>query len=151
MSAHITTGLGPVNDFDQLTLGIDYAPQQVRRHGLREAHIYPFVSHGKGPDTWITYRVSSQYAWQYEEIELRTPTSKTVLVLDCDQGSKDPVAAAYAGVLPFPSWVTWRPGKQSCHAAYCLSDPVFTSSAATAAPQSYLGRIGEYYPQRTEG
>ncbi len=145
MNAHITTGLGPVNVYDQLTLGIYYAPQQVRQHGLTEAHICPFVSHGKTETTWLTYRVPSQYAWQYEEIQLSTPTSRPVLVLDCDQGSKDPVAAAYAGVLPFPSWVCWRRGRRSCHAAYCLCSPVLTREAAKPAPQAALGRIGEFF------
>ena len=107
MNAYIiTTGLGPVNDFDQLTLGIDYAPQQVRRHGLREAHIYPFVSHGQRPghmDQRIVYS-SQQQPGSTKKSNSEHPHRRPVLVLDCDAGQQvTQIAAGYAGVLPFPS------------------------------------------------
>ena len=37
----------------QLKLGIHYAPPKVRRHGLRETHLWPLVSRGKGPEANI--------------------------------------------------------------------------------------------------
>jgi len=129
---------------EQLVL---FAPEIVRRHGLREFHTSPYVSQGKRSDgSWgATYRVSAEAAWQYPEIELRTPTSCPVLVLDCDQGAHNPIAAALAAVLPWPSWVCWRRGTQSCHAAYCLRRPVLTYEGALPVPQAALARIAEYY------
>ena len=128
---------------EQLAL---FTPEIVRKAGLKEAHSFPFVSQGKSQGAWgATYRVPNQAAWQYPEIELRTPNSKPVLVLDCDNGSRDPVAAGYAGALPFPSWVCRRPGTQSCHAAYCLIDPVLTDASMRPAPQAAYARVSEFF------
>ena len=126
-----------------------WAPAIVRRHGLREFHTSPYVSLGKRPDgSWgPIYRVPAEAAWQYPEIELRTPLSCPVLLFDCDQGSNNPIAAAWAEVLPFPSWVCWRPGTQTCHAAYCLRRPVLTHETALPVPQQALARISEYFTQ----
>lgn len=131
---------------EQLTL---FAPAIVRRHGLREFHTSPYVSLGRGPDgVWgSTYRVPAAAAWQYPEIELRTPTSCPVLLFDCDQGANNPIAAALAEVLPWPSWVCWRPDADSCHAAYCLRRPVLIHEAALPIPQAALARVYEYYTQ----
>ena len=65
-----------------------FGPAIVRKHGLREFHTRPYVSHGRRPDgSWgSTYRVPAAAARQYPEIELRTPTICPVLVFDCDQG-----------------------------------------------------------------
>lgn len=131
---------------EQLTL---FAPAIVRRHGLREFHTSPYVSLGRGPDgLWrATYRVPAAVAWQYPEIELRTPTSCPVLLFDCDEGANDPIAAALAEVLPWPSWVCRRRGSASCHAAYCLRRPVLTRQGALLVPQAALARVAEYYTQ----
>ena len=129
---------------EQLAL---FAPELVRRHGLREFHVSPYVSLGKRPDgSWgPIYRVPAEAAWRYPEIELRTPLSCPVLVFDCDQGANNPIAAALAEVLPWPSWVCWRTGTQTCHAAYCLRRPVLTHENALPVPQQVIARISEYY------
>ena len=131
---------------EQLAL---FAPKIVRRHGLREFHTSPYVSHGKRPDgSWgPIYRVPAEAAWQYPEIELRTPLSCPVLLFDCDRGANNPLAAAWADVLPFPSWICWRSETQTCHAAYCLRRPVLTHEAALPVPQQALARISEYFTQ----
>ena len=126
-----------------------FAPEIVRRHGLAEFHVSPYVSLGKRPDgSWgPIYRVPAEAAWQYPEIELRTPLSCPVLLFDCDQGANNPIAAALADVLPMPSWVCWRTGTQTCHAAYCLRRPVLTHENALPVPQHALARVAEYYTQ----
>ena len=126
-----------------------FAPEIVRRHGLSEFHVSPYVSLGKRPDgSWgPIYRVPAEAAWQYPEIELRTPISCPVLLFDCDRGSTNPFVAALADVLPMPSWVCWRAGTQTCHAAYCLRRPVLTRENALPVPQQALARISEYYTQ----
>ena len=126
-----------------------FAPEIVRRHGLREFHRSPYVSHGKRPDgSWgPIYRVPAEAAWQYPEIELRTPISCPVLLFDCDHEANNPIAAAWADVLPMPSWVCWRGETGTCHAAYCLRRPVLTSKDALPVPQQALARIAEYYTQ----
>ena len=78
---------------------------------------------------------------------MQTPLSCPVLLFDCDRGANNPIAAAWAAELPWPSWVCWRPGTQSCHAAYCLQRPVLTREDALPVPQQALARISEYYIQ----
>ena len=126
-----------------------FAPPIVRKHGLSEFHAAPYVSHGRRPDgTWAgTYRVSPQTAWEYPEIELRTPNSCPVLLFDCDQGSADPIAAALADVLPWPNWICRRGDGGGCHAAYCLYYPVLTRPKDLPAPQQTLARLREFFTQ----
>ena len=62
-----------VADIQQLTLpGIDFAPPKVRRYGLREAHSYPLVSHGKDvAGNWRgSFRVPAARAWTFPELEI---------------------------------------------------------------------------------
>ena len=131
---------------EQLAL---FAPEIVRRHGLREFHRSPYVSQGKRPDgSWgATFRVPAEAAWRWPEIELRTPVSCPVLLFDCDAGAHNPIAAALAEVLPWPSWVCWRRGTATCHAAYCLRRPVLTQDGALPVPQAALARVSEYFTQ----
>ena len=53
------------------------ASEIIRQHGRREFHTRPYVSPGQRPDgSWgSTYRVPAAAAWQYPEIERRTPMS----------------------------------------------------------------------------
>ena len=131
---------------EQLSL---FAPEIIRRHGLTEFHAAPFVSHGRRADgSWAgTYRVSPEAAWEYPEIELRTPNSCPVLLFDCDQGSADPIAAALAEVLPWPNWICRRGESGGCHAAYCLQRAVLTRPEDLSTPQQALTRITEFYTQ----
>ena len=68
--------------------GIDFAPQKVWAHGLRDAHVWPLVARVKGE----SFRVHASKAWSFPSIELRTANSWPCLVLDCD----DPEAALEA-------------------------------------------------------
>ena len=131
---------------EQLSL---FAPQIVREHGLTEFHVSPYVSYGRGSDgTWgSTFRVSAQAAWEYPEIQLKTENSCPVLVFDCDQGANDPIAAAFAERLPWPSWVCRRRESGCCHAAYCLQRAVLTRPEDLSTPQQALTRITEFYTQ----
>ena len=136
----------PAPTAEQLSL---FAPQIVREHGLTEFHAAPFVSHGRRADgSWAgTYRVSPEAAWEYPEIELRTPNSCPVLLFDCDQGSANPIAAALAEVLPWPNWICRRGESGGCHAAYCLQRAVLTRPEDLSPPQQALTRITEFYTQ----
>ena len=126
-----------------------FAPQIVREHGLHEFHVSPYVSYGRRADgTWgSTFRVSAQAAWEYPEIQLKTENSCPVLVFDCDQGANDPIAAAFAERLPWPSWVCRRRESGCCHAAYCLQRAVLTRPEDLSTPQQALTRITEFYTQ----
>ena len=64
----------------ELPLGIDYAPDIVRRHGLRDAHIQPLVARHKGE----SFRVHARDAWGYPSLELRAGNSWPAVTLDCD-------------------------------------------------------------------
>ena len=134
---------------EQLAL---FAPEIVRKHGLREFHASPYVSYGKRADgSWgSTFRVSAEAAWEYPEIELKTANSCPVLVFDCDQGANNPIAAAMADVLPWPSWVCWRRETGSCHAAYCLGRPVLTRPEDLPVPQAALARINEFFTRELQ-
>ena len=126
-----------------------FAPEIVRKHGLSEFHVSPSVSYGKRADgTWgSTFRVSAQDAWQYPEIQLWTENSCPVLLFDCDQGANNPIAAAWAERLPWPSWVCWRRGGGSCHAAYCLQRAVLTRAQDLPVPQAAIARVSEFITQ----
>ena len=54
---------------------------EVREHGLQEIHSFPLVSRGKG---FPVSRKPARLAWRWPEIELRTPNSIPVLILDVD-------------------------------------------------------------------
>ena len=126
-----------------------FAPEIVREHGLQEFHAAPYVSPGRRADgSWGgTYRVSAEMAWEYPEIELKTENSCPVLLFDCDRGANNPIAAAFADVLPWPNWVCWRRETGSCHAAYCLVRPVLTRPQDLPVPQAALARITEFFTQ----
>ena len=136
---------------EQLAL---FAPEIVRRHGLREFHTSPYVSHGKRPDgSWGSiYRVPAEAAWQYPEIELRTPLSCPVLLFDCDRGANNPLAAAWADVLPYAELglLAQRDG-QTCHAAYCLQRPVLTRESRPARPTASPSPVSASITPRNYG
>lgn len=67
---------------EQIPLALDYAPVQVREHGLRDAHWRPLAAWSKdGP----SFRTSAQLAWQFPLLELgRTPNTFAAVILDVD-------------------------------------------------------------------
>ena len=67
----------------QLELALEYAPQELRDYGYRDAHTYPLVS----PDVdkvRRAWRVPASLAWDYPRLELRTGSSYPLITVDCD-------------------------------------------------------------------
>ena len=127
----------------ELPLGINYAPDIVRRHGLQEAHIQPFVARHKGE----SFRVHARHAWGYPSIELRAGNSWPAIVLDCDLPA---VVESLHGLrskfpLPVPNMAVERRSNSHCHASWFLSRPVHRGESARAAPLRKLARITEFY------
>ena len=127
----------------ELPLGIDYAPDIVRRHGLRDAHIQPLVARHKGE----SFRVHARDAWGYPSLELRAGNSWPAVTLDCDMPtvieSLHSLRSKFP--LPYPNMVVERRSNSHCHASWFLSRPVHRGEAARAAPMRKLARINEYY------
>ena len=132
----------------QLTFpGIEFAPAQVRRHGLREFHTYPLVSPGKdAAGVWrASFRVPAAQAWDYPELELgRTGNSIPALLFDLDGDPTDWLVDVLGPALPRPNWIVWRRDNMHGHVIYTLARPVVTGAEAKRTPQAYLARITEY-------
>ena len=128
---------------------ISWAPDLVREHGYVEAHSRPLVSHGKQPggEFASSFRVPASEAWTYPSLELRTPTSWPLLILDVDGGNGTARVndAIRAGQVPQPSWMVSRPTSGAAHAVWCLQRPVLRSDHALASPIAKFGRIAEYF------
>ena len=132
----------------QLTLpGIEFAPVQVRRHGLREFHTYPLVSPGKdAAGVWGgSFRVPAAQAWTFPELELgRTGNSIPALLFDLDGDPTDWLVDVLGPALPRPNWIVWRRENMHAHVVYTLARAVLTGEQAKRTPQAYLARVGEY-------
>ncbi len=98
----------------QLSLPLDFAPEPVRDHGLRAAHLRPLVSPGKRAGRpFVSFRVPPERAWQYPELEYgNAGSSFAALVLDCDRPK-----AWRVGVCDLPpySWLVLRPANDHGH------------------------------------
>ena len=68
--AEIAGGMGLRSPQPQ-QLALDFAPAQVRSHGLRDAHTYPQVARSQGE----SFRVPASQAWGYPSLELRAGNS----------------------------------------------------------------------------
>ena len=68
--AEIAGGMGLRSPQPQ-QLALDFAPAQVRSHGLRDAHTYPQVARSQG----ASFRVPASQAWGYPSLELRAGNS----------------------------------------------------------------------------
>ena len=132
----------------QLNLGIDYAPQRMRDHGLREAHTYPLVSEGKIADgDYVSWRVPASEAWDFPEVEQRTPTSYPLLILDLDgRDAVDRLHGAMFGqaVVP-PSWMVTRRSSGGVHAFWALKRPILRGPDARRRPLAAFARVAEWY------
>ena len=128
----------------QLSLALDFAPEPVRDHGLRAAHLRPLVSLGKRAGRpFVSFRVPPERAWQYPELEYgNAGSSFAALVLDCDRPK-----AWRVGVCDLPpySWLVLRPANDHAHIVWCLAEPVHRYPAARIDPLRYLAGIAEYY------
>ena len=94
--AEIAGGMGLRSPQPQ-QLGLDFAPAQVRSHGLRDAHTYPLVARRKG----ASFRVPASQAWGFPSLELRAGNSWPLMGFDCDVPEKV-LEALYANHLGRP-------------------------------------------------
>ena len=132
-------------------LPLEHAPEKVIRHGLRDAHVRPLVSHGKRADGTHgpTFRVPAHEAWAYPSIELRAANSWPALIFDCDgrDGTARVIEAKAAGLVPLDNWITSRRSSGGSHVVYTLATPVHRGEGARMAPLRHLARVAEYYAQ----
>ena len=125
-------------------------PDEVRAHGLRDAHHRPLVGRryrrrdaDADRDRFWSGRVPPDRAWSFPYVEFaRTGSSYPALVLDCD----DEERLLEGGLmrLPVPSWATWH-GDRGCHVVWCLADPVHRYPQASPRPLQALARVEAYY------
>ena len=129
--------------------GIDFAPDKVRDHGLREAHTFPLVSTGKrGGVVRESFRVHAPVAWSFPSLELRSATAWPALILDCDgtTGYSRLMTAVEDREVPCPSWVVHR-SSGGAHGVWNLERPVLRGPGAKARPLKLLARASEYMGQ----
>ena len=131
----------------ELDLGINYAPERVRIHGLRDAHTFPLVSPDRGK-VQRSMRVHASEAWGYPRIEIRAENSWPALTFDCDGNAsieKLIDCATFGRNLPKPNVIVQRKASGNCHASWFLARPVHRGSGARLKPQRRFGRIAEFY------
>ena len=133
-------------------LALDFAPAQVRSHGLRDAHTHPLVAPRKG----TSFRVPAAQAWGYPSLELRAGNSWPLMGFDCDVpemvlealyanhlGSPRPDAPR----LPEPNMIVQRVSNSHSHVSFLLAKPVHRGPTAREAPLRLFARISEFYRQ----
>ena len=129
-------------------LPIEFAPNEVIEYGLRDAHSYPLVSHGKDEYGHFTgsFRVSPEVAWEFPSIELRAANSWPCLIFDIDSPSSVVRARKIwtTNDLPPPSWIVQK-ASGGAHAVYTLVSPVHRGSQAAKRPLMLAARISEFY------
>ena len=146
--AEIAGGMGLRSPQPQ-QLALDFAPAQVRSHGLRDAHTHPQVARRKGE----SFRVPASQAWVFAYLELRAGNSWPLMGFDCDVPSAV-VDALYwnhhggdGPALPRPNMVVERRSNSHSHVSYFLAKPVHRGANAREAPLRLLARISEFYRQ----
>ena len=133
----------------QQQLGLDFAPAQVRSHGLRDAHTYPLVARRKG----ASFRVPASQAWVYPSLELRAGNNWPLMGFDCDVPSAvvDALYLNHHGgggpALPSPNMIVQRISNSHSHVSYFLAKPVHRGASAREAPLRLFARISEFYRQ----
>ena len=149
--AEIAGGMGLRSPQPQ-QLALDFAPAQVRSHGLRDAHTYPLVAPRKG----ASFRVPASQAWGYPSLELRAGNSWPLMGFDCDVPEKviDALYANHLGRprpdsprLPRPNTIVQRRSNSHSHVSYFLAKPVHRGADAREAPLRLFARISEFYRQ----
>ena len=146
--AEIAGGMGLRSPQPQ-QLALDFAPAQVRSHGLRDAHTHPQVARRKGE----SFRVPASQAWVFAYLELRAGNSWPLMGFDCDVPSAV-VDALYwnhhggdGPALPRPNMVVERRSNSHSHVSYFLAKPVHRGATAREAPLRLFARISEFYRQ----
>ena len=149
--AEIAGGMGLRSPQPQ-QLALDFAPAQVRSHGLRDAHTYPQVARRKGE----SFRVPASQAWGYPSLELRAGNSWPLMGFDCDVPEKvlEALVCNHWGArsdsypaLPEPNMIVQRLSNSHSHVSYCLAKPVHRGATAREAPLRLFARISEFYRQ----
>ena len=149
--AEIAGGMGLRSPQPQ-QLALDFAPAQVRSHGLRDAHTYPQVARGQGE----SFRVPASQAWGYPSLELRAGNSWPLMGFDCDVPEKvlDALVSNHWGArsdaqpaLPEPNMIVQRRSNSHSHVSYFLAKPVHRGPTAREAPLRLFARISEFYRQ----
>ena len=131
-------------DPQQLQLALEFAPEDVRKHGLQAAHPRPLASLGKQPGReFRSFRTSPAKAWRYPEVEYANAgASYAALVLDCDDPER---IGAVLDELPLYNWQVRRVANGHAHLAWALAIPVHRYPKARIEPLEYLAYISEYY------
>ena len=126
----------------QLDLPLDCAPDRVRAHGLRAAHVYPLVGRRIGPSkTFWSGRVPANRAWDFSHIVLDDAGATwATMTFDCDNRQ---AMAAGLGDLPPYSWIVRT--RRGGHVSWALAVPVGKHQAARAAPEAYLSAVAEFF------
>ena len=133
-------------------LALDFAPAQVRSHGLRDAHTYPQVARRQG----ASFRVPASQAWGYPSLELRAGNSWPLMGFDCDVPEKvlEALVSNHWGArsdaqpaLPEPNMIVQRRSNSHSHVSYFLAKPVHRGATAREAPLRLFARISEFYRQ----
>ena len=130
-------------------LPLDYAPVELREHGLRDAHSFPLVGSrtAEGVRSWRM--AASERAWAYPLIEwTRAGNSHAGIGFDCDTREAVELGAACAmgaGDLPTPNVYATRTASGHAQVFYLLDRPVHRGEHARAKPLRYLGRVSEYF------
>ena len=149
--AEIAGGMGLRSPQPQ-QLALDFAPAQVRSHGLRDAHTYPQVARSQG----ASFRVPASQAWGYPSLELRAGNSWPLMGFDCDVPEKvlDALVSNHWGArsdaqpaLPEPNMIVQRRSNSHSHVSYFLAKPVHRGATAREAPLRLFARISEFYRQ----
>ena len=97
-------------------------------------------------------RVPASEAWDYPEIEFRTPNSQPCIVLDVDGSNalERVLWSVEKGRVLGPNWMVTRKDGGGTHMVYTLARPVLTGPDMRAAPIRLLGRVSEYYASAVE-
>ena len=149
--AEIAGGMGLRSPQPQ-QLALDFAPAQVRSHGLRDAHTYPQVARRQG----ASFRVPASQAWGYPSLELRAGNSWPLMGFDCDVPEKvlEALVSNHWGArsdscpaLPEPNMIVQRRSNSHSHVSYFLAKPVHRGPTAREAPLRLFARISEFYRQ----
>ena len=128
---------------------LNFAPAELRAHGLRDAHTFPLVGKRTPMGRVFSWRTAPARAWAWPLVEWsRTGNSFAALGFDCDTREAVERAAAScmgAGDLPTPNVYATRKASGHAQVFYLLDRPVHRGEHARAKPLTYLARVSEFY------